>query len=202
MPRRLSGRRPLLALGSIAVTGLALSGCAGDPPGEVLFTSVDQCVADGMNQQVCEAGYQDAMQAHLSAAPRFDGMAACEAQFGAGQCTAAPAAANNNGEQNNGGGGGGFFMPFLAGYVMSSAINNLTDYASYRRLRQSEGYSYGSTPIYRDRSGQTLTPGNGRGANGAVVAPGRTTLQPANVNTRTVARQGFGGRSGGMSFGG
>jgi len=195
MPRRLSGRRPLLALGSIAVTGLALSGCAGDPPGEVLFTSVDQCVADGMNQQVCEAGYQDAMQAHLAAAPRFDGLAACEAEYGEGQCTAAPVAANG------GGGGGGFFMPFLAGYMMSSAINNLTDYGNYRRLRQNEGYGYGTTPIYRNRAGQTLTPGRA-GANGAVVAPGRQTMQPVNVNTRTVARQGFGGRSTGLSFGG
>jgi uncharacterized protein YgiB involved in biofilm formation len=149
-----------------------------------------------MNQQVCEAGYQDAMQAHLVSAPRFDGLAACEAEYGEGQCTAAPATTQT------GGGGGSFFVPFLAGYMMSSAINNLTDYGNYRRLRQSEGYAYGTVPIYRNRSGQTLTPGRGSGANGAVVAPGRQTMQPVNVNTRTVARQGFGGRSTGLGFGG
>lgn len=198
MRRRLSGRKsPLLALGTIAVSSLALAGCAGEPPGEVLFTSVDQCIQGGMNQQVCEAGFQDAMQAHLTSAPRFDGLAACEAEYGEGQCTSAPATANNNG-----GGGGSFFMPFLAGYMMSSALNNLTDYGNYRRLRQDQGYAYGTSPIYRNRSGQTLAPGSSRNANGTAIAPGRQTLQPVNVNTRTVARQGFGGRSSGLGFGG
>lgn len=186
--------RPLLVLGTIATSSLALSGCAGEPPGEVLFTNAQQCIEAGMSQEVCQAGYQDAVQAHIEGAPRFDGLAACEAEYGVDQCTVAPAGAT--------GGGGSFFMPFLAGYVMSSAIGNLTDYSNYRRQRQAEGYGYGSTPIYRNRAGQTLTPTFGRGANTSVVAPGRQTMQPVNVNTRTVARQGFGGRSTSFGFGG
>ncbi|WP_375449905.1 DUF1190 domain-containing protein [uncultured Devosia sp.] len=196
MRRRFTGRRsPLLALGTIAASSLALASCAGDPPAEVMFTSAQQCIEAGMDQQVCQTGYQDAMQAHLASAPRFDGLAACEAEYGAGQCAPAPAAANT-------GGGGSFFIPFLAGYMMSSAINNLTDYGAYRRQRELNGYAYGSSPIYRNRSGQTLTPGTGGGANGTTLAPSRQNMQPVNVNTQTVARQGFGGRPSGLGFGG
>lgn len=193
MRRRLSGRKPpLLTLGTIAISSLALAGCAGEPPGEVLFTSVDQCITAGMDAQVCQAGYQDAMQAHLEASPRFDGMAACEAEYGAGQCTEQqPAAAT--------GGGGSFFTPFLAGYLLSSTLNNIGDYNNYRQRQVNNGYAYGSTPIYRNRSGQTVTPGSRPG--GDMVAPSRQSMQPVNVNTRTVVRQGFGG-GGGFSFGG
>lgn len=192
MRRRLRGSRPpLLSLGTIAISSMALAGCAGEPPGEVLFSSVDQCISAGMDAQVCQAGYQDAMQSHLANAPRFDGLAACEAEYGAGQCTQQPAAAT--------GGGGSFFTPFLAGYLLSSTLNNIGDYNSYRRTQINNGNSYGSTPIYRNRSGQTLTPGTRPG--GDMAAPSRQTMQPVNVNTRTVVRQGFGG-GGNYGFGG
>ncbi|KKC34088.1 DUF1190 domain-containing protein [Devosia psychrophila] len=192
--RFIGGRSPLLALGTIAASSLALAGCAGEAPAEVMFTTAEQCIQAGMDQQVCQTGYQDAVQAHLTNAPRFDGLAACEAEYGEGQCTAAPA-------QADGGGGTGFFMPFLAGYMMSSALNNMGAYNNYRRDRELNGYANGASPIYRNRSGQTLTPTVGR-PNGTAIVPNRATMQPVNVNTQTVARQGFGGRSTGMGFGG
>ncbi|MBY4609289.1 DUF1190 domain-containing protein [Rhizobium sp. 9T] len=198
MRRRKSGhRRPFLALGTIAASTLALSGCGDQTPSEVMFTSVDQCVASGMDRQVCQAGYQDAMRAHLAAAPRFDGMAACEAEYGKGQCTEQQASA----VPNNTGGSGSFFTPFLAGYMLSSALNNISDYSDYRRRQEAGGSYYGSTPIYRNRSGQTLTTTVRSGGADSVTAPSRQSVKPVNVNTRTVARQGFGGRSS-FSFGG
>lgn len=201
MRRRKSGhKRPFLALGTIAASTLALSGCGDQTPSETMFTSVDQCVASGMDRQVCQAGYQDAMRAHLAVAPRFNGMAACEAEYGSGQCTEQRANAVPN---NNTGGSGSFFMPFLTGYMLSSALNNIGDYYDYRRRQEESGYYYGSTPIYRNRSGQTVTTTvrSGGSLNDAVTAPSRQSIKPVNVNTRTVARQGFGGRSS-FSFGG
>ena len=200
MRRRKSGhRRPFLALGTIAASTLALSGCGDQTPSEVMFTSVDQCVQSGMDRQVCQAGYQDAMRAHLATAPRFNGMAACEAEYGAGHCSEQPA----NSVPNNTGGSGSFFMPFLAGYMLSSALNNIGDYSDYRRRQEEMGYYYGSTPIYRNRSGQTVTTTvrSGGAGNDSLTAPSRQSVKPVNVNTRTVARQGFGGRSS-FSFGG
>ncbi|MUZ73494.1 DUF1190 domain-containing protein [Agrobacterium vitis] len=196
MRRRLSGRTPpILALGTIAASSLLLSGCGEDAPTERTFTSVDQCISQGMDREVCQTAYQDAVKAHMANAPRFDGMAACEAEYGAKQCVQQTA-------PNTGGtGGGSFFMPFMAGYLLSSTINNIGDYNRYRR-EETQGRSYsggsfgGGTPIYRDRSGQTVTINKGRDT---ILAP--SSSKPANVNTRTVSRQGFGGRSS-FSFGG
>ncbi|MBB4234717.1 DUF1190 domain-containing protein [Rhizobium esperanzae] len=201
MRRRKSGhKRPFLALGTIAASTLALSGCGDQTPSEVMFTSVDQCVASGMDQQVCQAGYQDAMRAHLVTAPHFNGMAACEAEYGAGQCTEQRSNAVPN---NNTGGSGSFFVPFLTGYMLSSALNNIGDYNDYRRRQEEIGFYYGSTPIYRNRSGQmvTTTVRSGGARYDTTIAPSRQSVKPVNVNTRTVARQGFGGRSS-FGFGG
>jgi uncharacterized protein YgiB involved in biofilm formation len=197
MHRRLSGRKPpILTLGTIAASTLLLSGCGDSTPAEAMFTSVDQCVSTGMDRQVCQTAYQDAMKAHLANAPRFNGMAACEAEYGAGQCAAQPASSTANN-----GGGGNVFMPFLAGYMLSSAINNIGDYNNYRRREEANGSSYGSAPIYRNRSGQTVTTTLGTGGGTTTIAPSRQSVKPVNVNTRTVSRQGFGGRSS-FSFGG
>ncbi|MUO80616.1 DUF1190 domain-containing protein [Agrobacterium vitis] len=193
MRRRLSGRTPpILALGTIAASSLLLSGCGEDAPTERTFTSVDQCISQGMDREVCQTAYQDAVKTHMANAPRFDGMAACEAEYGAKQCVQQTA-------PNTGGtGSGSFFMPFMAGYLLSSTINNIGDYYRYQR-EATQGSSYGgggSTPIYRNRSGQTVTINKGRDT---ILAP--SSSKPANVNTRTVSRQGFGGRSS-FSFGG
>lgn len=201
MRRRLSGRKPpILALGTIAASTLMLSGCGNDTPSDVMFTSVDQCVSAGTDRQVCQTAYQDAMRAHLATAPRFNGMAACEAEYGAGHCAQQQPASSTSGN----GGSGNFFVPFLTGYMLSSAINNIGDYNSYRRREEENGNSYGATPIYRNRSGQTVTTTFGRsGASSGTttIAPSRESVKPVNVNTRTVSRQGFGGRSS-FSFGG
>ncbi|MGV2124855.1 DUF1190 domain-containing protein [Agrobacterium vitis] len=200
MRRRLSGRRPpILALGTIAASSMLLSGCGEDAPTERTFTSVDQCISQGMDREVCQTAYQDAVKAHMANAPRFDGMAACEAEYGAKQCVQ-QTASNTDGTN----GSGSFFMPFMAGYLLSSTINNIGDYNRYRR-ESTQGSSYGGgsfggggTPIYRNRSGQTVTINKGRDT---ILAPSSQGSKPANVNTRTVSRQGFGGRSS-FSFGG
>jgi uncharacterized protein YgiB involved in biofilm formation len=197
MRRRFTrSRPPLLALGTLAASGLALAACGEDPPQEVVFNSPEQCVQAGNDQQICNAEYQEAMRRHMANAPRFDGQAACEAQFGAGQCVETP------GAQTAGGGVTSFFVPFLAGYAVSSAINSFTNYNDYSRYRSQ--YGYVPTPIYRNRSGGYVTPGIGRSGGSAGTSVGGATreVRPANVNTRTVARQGFGGSSRSFGFGG
>lgn len=207
MRRRLSGRTPpFLALGTIAVSGLALASCGDNPPAEdVMFKSVDQCLQAGMDQQVCQVGYQDAMRTHLAGAPRFDGLAACEAEYGQGQC------AQSSGDAGSGS-VGSFFIPIMAGYLLSSGIETIGDYYKYRR-REEEGQQagagggggyYGSPPIYRTRSGQTVTTAlaPASGSQSASASSSRYSVKPVNVNTRTVARRGFGGRSFSFGFGG
>jgi len=192
MTRRFTApRRPLLALGTIAAGGLSLTACGDTPAQDAAYTSPAQCIEAGVNADICSAEYQQAMQAHLKNAPKFDGQAACEAEYGAGRCMETSAAATGT----QGSGSGSFFMPFMTGYLISSAISNLSNYGAYQRQRESGGYS--SVPIYTNRSGVSYR--------SDPVAIGQAPQQrPVNVNTRTVSRQGFGGMSSsrGMSFGG
>lgn len=205
MRRRLTSRKsPILALGTIAASGLLLSGCGEDiAEGDVLFTSVDKCVTSGVDLQLCRVAYQDSMSAHLSSAPRFTSKASCEAGYGPGQCLEQAAST----VPGNAGNTGTFFVPFLAGFVLSSSINTVNDYYSSRRRQEEEANSgggggggyYGSSPVYRDRSGGFVVPAKQK--SGGSVEGSHQAFKPVNVNTRTVARQGFGGRSM-FSFGG
>ncbi len=192
MTRRFVTKRPpLLAMGTIAAGGLALSGCGNEPAGDTLFTSPAQCIEAGIDNGICNAEYQTALSQHLRNAPKFDGQAACEAEYGAGRCMEAPR------EQAGGSGAGSFFLPFMTGYLISSAVQNLTNYNSYGTYVGGGSYSR-PTPIFTNRSGTAYR-------SDPVVAGQPSTPRPANVNTRTVSRSGFGGLSSsrsGVSFGG
>lgn len=198
MRRRLAGyKTPILALGTIAASAMVLTGCSEDPPTDVMFTSVDKCVLGGVDLQVCRAGYEDAMRAHLANAPRFDGRAACEAEFGAGQCVEqrASSALNSTGVSS-------VFVPFLAGYALSSAIKNIGDYRNQQKRQEEEessssSGSSGAAPIYRKRSGENVTTvvRPATSGNGTATASVRPSLKPVNVSTNTVTREGFGMRS-------
>jgi len=188
MTKRFTGRRPpLLALGTIAAGSLALTACGDDPASEQLFASVDQCAQAGVERTICESEYQSALGQHLRDAPRFDGRAACEAEYGAGRCMEQP--------RNDGSGSGSFFLPFMTGYLISSAVSNMTNYGSYGSYVGSGSYRR-PTPVYTNRSGTLYR--SDPAQIGEAPRP-----RPANVNTRSVSRSGFGGMSSGRSsFGG
>ena len=188
-PKRYTRRQPpVLLLGTIAASGLMLSACGDDPPQNVLFNSVEQCVQAGYNNDICNAEFREAVQQHNRDAPHFNGQAACEAELGAGKCTQVT--------DTSSGGTGSFWVPFMTGYVVSSALQSLTNIGAYNSYRRD--YGYYPTPIYYGRGGSTYY--SPRREIGQPAAPPR----PYNVNTRTVSRQGFGGasRSRGFSFGG
>lgn len=181
MTRRFTGiRHHSLILGSLAASGMVLSGCAEDVPQEYQFATTEECRAAGFNEQICTAEYQEALSRQVRDAPRFNDQAACEAEYGEARCL-------QTRDQN---GGSSFFMPFMAGYVVSSALRNFTSYGAYSDYRRNNAYT--PTPIYRNRAGDTVTSAGGS----------ERVARPYNVNTRTVARQGFGGRSSSRGFGG
>ncbi len=192
MTRRFTGRRPLvLGFGSIAASGLMLTGCGEPAATDAVFDTAAQCIESGVNADICNAEYQEALQRHVRDAPKFNGQAACEAEYGEGRCLETPAAAGTAGT-----GTGSFFVPFMTGYLISSAISNLGSYGAYRSYRR-DSQGYNPVPIYRNRAGSTFR--------SDPPAIGQAPQQrPFNVNTRTVARQGFGGSAAtrGFSFGG
>lgn len=181
MTRRFTGtRQHSLILGSIAASGLVLSGCGENVPQEQLFATVEECRTAGISEQICTAEYQEALSRQIRDAPRFNDQAACEAEYGVAKCLRAEDPDN----------GSSFFMPFMAGYVVSSALRNFTSFGSYSNFRRTNAYT--PTPIYRNRAGDNVTTAGGS----------QRVARPYNVNTRTVSRQGFGGRSSGRGFGG
>jgi len=208
--RRKSGAgRKTLALGTIAATTAAVAGC--DDGGSRLreFKTVGACQSAGFSSYICEQQYNEALGKHLRQAPRYQSEASCEQVFGADKCreispttqqaAAAARARQDGGAANQTSGAAAeapqasYFAPLLTGFMVAQALRSVSSpYAYYSWRRDYPGYS--STPIYTNRSGKTVTARQGRSGRPPVV-------RPANVNTRTVARRGFGGRGSSRGFG-
>lgn len=168
----------------MAATGaISLTAC-GEPEAEGKFyPSVEACLAESqLTEAQCKEGFQAALVEHEKAAPRFTGQADCEAEFGAGACYP--------GKDASGGGGSGFFLPFLAGYVVSNLIDNVSG-------------RYASNPAYRSRSsGGLYTAGGTRldTVGGSTVrAPADAIRSAPPARTQVISRGGFGSRSSGVS---
>jgi len=199
MKRYTNGSRKRLALGTIAAMSVATAGCEAPvaqplplPDDPVQFSSPAECIAAGYETIACEDSYKAALAQHQADAPRYDLRDNCEEEWGAGNC------------RESGGGSNSFFAPFLTGYLLSSALRGPN--SGYYRY----GGYYGS-PIYRSRTGTVQLAPSGRnriGTGGSnsitrVATTPVTAPRPANVNTRTVSRSGFGGSMGSRgSFGG
>lgn len=121
---------------------LASSDLAGD---ERLYQSLEDCIAGQVfTAEHCQASFQEAQEAHAEVAPRFDNGAACEAEFGAGACT-----------QQTTSNGTSWFMPFMAGYAVSSLMNNIG--SGLNRQRYSKPLYYSPRGGYVTASGRTLS---------------------------------------------
>jgi uncharacterized protein YgiB involved in biofilm formation len=197
-PRRPTGRRfssqtrTRLTLGSIAAAAsVGLAGCDDTPPTfqDAHFTSVSECVHAGFPDRLCEGSYNAAWQNYLTTAPQFSTRQSCEADWGEEQCMERDAVSG----AVSGPSTGSVFVPLLAGFVVSQALQQR--YYDDDDLIYVGGGGYGS-PIYRNRKGATvqLSPSNAPNA--------KAIARPVNVNTVTVARSGFGGKSSSRGFGG
>lgn len=181
--RRLSSPvRQGLRLGTLAAAGLGVAACGDLPEGDYAFRSVESCLEAGFSQVVCQQEYREALDRHASVAPRYDRLDTCEYEWGQGDCEVRTAED----------GSGSYFLPFMGGFLVSSALHRITDLNDYVKYRRTHKYT--STPVYRGPSGKTIT----------FRSPGTKGARPApvNVNTRTVARSGFGGGMRSRSFGG
>ena len=186
--RRLSPRAtPRLALGTIAAASLGLAGCGQPFEGNYAFTNVPECLDEGFDAAVCEGEFQTALTQHATSAPRFQSQEACESEFGEGRC-ASMAEPTVSGRSES------VFMPFLTGYLVSSALRNVGSFTAYDSFRRANP-AYTSGPVYRDAAGRNVTTVRDR-------STGRTVARPVNPPTKTVARGGFGQRAARRGFGG
>jgi uncharacterized protein YgiB involved in biofilm formation len=175
-----SGTRPRLVLGGLAAVSATLTACdtAVEP---AQFTSIQACTQAGYEQRLCEAGFNAAVAEQQKTAPRFNSLASCEAEWGTSSCgpLTTPAIAGSSYTT-----GGSVFVPLVAGFVLSQAMQQRYYDRGDIDFDYYGGYYRGGSPIYRSRSGSTVTLSN---------SGGRMISSPVNVNTHTVARSGFGG---------
>lgn len=159
-----------------------------------IFNSKEQCIQSGdFTQQQCEQSLKAAIEEHEKQAPRYSYKAACEQEFGAGRCY------EDKSQSSSGSGGGSFFMPFLAGYMVSNALNSFSRPTPLYWNSWSGGYATpGGDQI--DRRNIDRRTGRTRVARSAI----KPVSKPKVTRTKTVARGGFGkrARSGGYRFGG
>ncbi|SHI19681.1 DUF1190 domain-containing protein [Ferrimonas marina] len=192
-------RKQLPAATTLAVSvSLVLSGCAPAPKQEEaqIYRNAEECKQVYPDQPaLCDQVFGSAQVDHLATAPRFDGLAQCEADFGVGNCEPAPentqafnnpdAAAASEPGQQYASGGGGWFMPMMMGYMMGSMMGN-------RAPRQAPVYSSSApnSPI-RDKlvTGKGDVVGN-RGDRTVRAAP--SAFQKASAPTRVTRAGGFG----------
>jgi uncharacterized protein YgiB involved in biofilm formation len=159
-----------LALG---VTAIFLSAC-GDKQEAAVFTSVNDCTdANPKFAEKCKTAYEDALREAQRTGPKYNSQRDCESEFGNNRC---------NVVRNE---SGSFFMPFMAGYMLSNLMSPRGYYSqpmftsnarnsSYRnRWVGADGYDFGDN---RRRS----------------MRVSENSLKPKPTVTKTMSRGGFG----------
>jgi len=174
--RKNSGSRQLvkvtvkpLALAALA----ALVGCS-QKEEAVLVNSVEDCLATtDFTEDQCNTAYQQAVDEANRTAPKYQDAATCEQEFGPNQCQRSSS---------------GFFMPFMAGYLMSSALD-------FNRNRYNPVYNYQGNGRY---NGQVMTSDGkalGRIGDKRLNVSRDTLTKPMPTVRRTVSRGGFGSQA-------
>lgn len=166
--RKVGVTRPLLKPVALAVASITLVACS-EPEQEVrIVSSIDDCIENTeFTAEQCDVAYKKALAEAERTAPRYTSRSRCESEFGYNQCYSS---------------GNDFFVPFMAGWMVSSLINN-----TYNPVYQYRGG--GSS--YRDR---IMT------ADGSIIGragqqsyrTSKSNLKPKPTVTRTVSRGGFG----------
>jgi uncharacterized protein YgiB involved in biofilm formation len=176
-----------VALTTLTIAGVAaVQGCGsgdwGDEAAVEVFpyNSVTECVGAGeLPASECEAAYGDAVAGHAQAAPRFQGQALCEEEFGKDRCRPMQTAQ------------GGVWMPLLGGFMIGRMLD------SQNRM----GYRHAG--LYRSRVDDRWYTGGGsavRGSGGGWLAGARSFDRPSAtppIHTRSsiASRGGFGARA-------
>jgi uncharacterized protein YgiB involved in biofilm formation len=169
-------RKSVSAKPLAVMIGAALLSACSPPTEEVkVVTSAEDCaMKTDMSLEQCEVAYKKALAEAERTGPRFNSMSDCVHQFGPDQCRQSDS--------------GSFFMPFMAGWMVSSVIDDLTRPSHYNPVYRTkeERNSYGGGG-YVTSSGSTI-----RSSGGSYQAPKGAATKKQPTVTKTVSRGGFG----------
>ena len=166
-------RSKKLRLALLGVTPLALAGCGNSTKEALVYSSVENCVNDGIvSANVCKVEYNKAWQQHLMSAPKYQYREDCQKDFNS---TCQPLAS-------------GEFIPTMEGYMLTTA------------QQRSGGSSFTVIPLYLGSGGYFRNGGYDR--IGSTYKQGRTTVSSSadkkvkpTLRSTTMKRGGFGSRS-------
>ena len=190
-------RSRTVALTILGAASFAIAGCRDEQVEAQAFPNLAACEAAAdegglFTTEQCKESFAEAEALHVEAAPRYDSLAVCEEQHGAGNCGSEESQVSN-------GGSGSIFMPLLAGYLMGSMLGNLGRGMSNTQPMYSNGKG-GFTNAART---STFSSNSGRGAMSSqqftrpTATAGKAPMTRATANSRG----GF-GSSGSRGFGG
>ncbi len=174
MMRKIEGRNTFRPL-AIAITAAILSSCSDKQEVQVV-ASVEDCVAKtSLDQNQCQAAYQEAMTEAERTGPKYSTKERCEAEFGYGYCGRSQSSS-------------GVFLPLMAGFMVGQMMGGRNDY----------GYRY--NPVFRYNSPSSGLHNRYLTADGSVIGrSGRNSysVPPSSLKTKpsvskTVSRGGFG----------
>ncbi|GAP75237.1 MULTISPECIES: DUF1190 domain-containing protein [Pseudoalteromonas] len=177
-----------------------LSGCTDPEEPALLFTDVDDCTDFGVERDVCQAQYQQALANHDIEAPKYANENLCENDFGFERC-----------EQE-----GSIWRPIMAGFMIAAvaeAVDEGLDLMKKKKKRKKYAflggnYYSGAKPLYRSRDDFFSFRNANNDYIGSVNNRGTTMVKKSKVKYAskpkrvTRSRGGFGRRASSRSFGG
>jgi uncharacterized protein YgiB involved in biofilm formation len=158
---------------AIGIAAVFLAAC-GDKQEAKVYTSVNDCVNQNPEQsETCKTAYQDALKEAERTGPKYNSQRDCEEEFGASQCNRVQSGSNS------------FFMPFMAGYMLSNLLSPRGYYSQPMYTSFSRNSSYRNRWIGAD--GYDF--GDNRRRN---LQVSEKALKPKPTVSKTMSRGGFG----------
>jgi uncharacterized protein YgiB involved in biofilm formation len=159
-----------LALG---IAAIFLTAC-GDDQDAAVFTSVDDCTnANPEFAEKCKTAYEDAVKEAERTGPKYNSQSDCETEFGNNQCRVV--------QRDS----GSFFMPLMAGYMLSNLMSPRGYYSQPMFTSYSRNSSYRNRWIGAD--GYDFGDNRRR-----TMKVSEKSLKPKPTVTKTMSRGGFG----------
>ncbi|MCG8710396.1 DUF1190 family protein [Brenneria sp. 4F2] len=166
-------------------TVFVLAGCEQADETVSLYQNADDCSrANPSMSEQCTTAYNNALKEAEKTAPKYATREDCVAEFGEAQCTQAPAQPGTAAQPQQ---SGSFWMPLMAGYMMSRMMSGGTGYAQ-QPLFTSKSPASPANGQFVDSTGKSY----GNATTGRTINVPKTALAPKPATTTTITRGGFG----------
>lgn len=167
---------------AVSVAASVLVACSSGGEEAVVYSDISHCLAENPGQDArCESAYADALKVAQESGPKYTALNSCTYEFGENNCV--PYQSNT---------GQNWFIPVVAGFMLSEIIDEVGDSFDRRRYR--------SAPLYTSYSRYSPFYGQWSSVDGYTYGKSRygkinvsdNAFKPKPKISRTISRGGFG----------